>query len=352
MRERVLAIVTLIAQYFLEDQEPKSESDLVEELLAVGFAAEEIDAAFIWMENQTLQTAAESQELVAPVITHRVFSAEEQRHLTREARGFLVRLRGAGILDEELFEEIVHKSVQMTDEKSPSGRSRSSRCWPCLPAASTSGDRSSTACSKTTGRGCSTRHPGCGLPAAFFISGKNSMAQSLVIVESPAKAKTIEKFLGPGYKVLASYGHVRALPSKQGSVDVANDFDAEVRGAAESKHHIEAISKALKESDRLLLATDPDREGEAISWHLLAALGLDDGKATGCRSSGSSSTRSPRGRSCRPSPTPATSPRNWSMPSRPARSSTIWSASTSPRFCGKRSATGFPPAACSRWPCA
>ncbi|MCM2264655.1 MAG: type I DNA topoisomerase [Desulfuromonadales bacterium] len=106
------------------------------------------------------------------------------------------------------------------------------------------------------------------------------MTQSLVIVESPAKAKTIEKFLGPGYKVLASYGHVRALPSKQGSVDVAHDFTPKYAVLAESKRHIEAIRKALKESDRLLLATDPDREGEAISWHLLAALGLDRGKAT------------------------------------------------------------------------
>ncbi len=106
------------------------------------------------------------------------------------------------------------------------------------------------------------------------------MANALVIVESPAKAKTIEKFLGPGYKVLASYGHVRALPSKQGSVDVAHDFTPKYAVLVESKRHIEAIRKALKESDRLLLATDPDREGEAISWHLLAALGLDRGKTT------------------------------------------------------------------------
>ena len=105
------------------------------------------------------------------------------------------------------------------------------------------------------------------------------MAQTLVIVESPAKAKTIEKFLGPGYTVMASYGHVRALPSKQGSVEVASDFTPKYTVLAESKRHIETIRKALKESGRLLLATDPDREGEAISWHLLAALGLDGPKA-------------------------------------------------------------------------
>jgi len=106
------------------------------------------------------------------------------------------------------------------------------------------------------------------------------MAQTLVIVESPAKAKTIEKFLGPGFKVMASYGHVRALPSKQGSVDVAHGFTPKYAILAESKRHIEAIRKELKGADRLLLATDPDREGEAISWHLLAALGLDRGKTT------------------------------------------------------------------------
>ncbi len=101
------------------------------------------------------------------------------------------------------------------------------------------------------------------------------MAHNLVIVESPAKAKTIERFLGPDYTVMASFGHVRALPSKQGSVDTANDFEPKYHVLPESKKHIDAIKKALKGADSLLLATDPDREGEAISWHLLAALGLD-----------------------------------------------------------------------------
>jgi len=101
------------------------------------------------------------------------------------------------------------------------------------------------------------------------------MAHQLVIVESPAKAKTIEKFLGSEYRVLASFGHVRALTSKQGSVDTLNDFEPKYHVLPESKKHIDAIKRELKGADRLLLATDPDREGEAISWHLLAALGLD-----------------------------------------------------------------------------
>jgi len=105
------------------------------------------------------------------------------------------------------------------------------------------------------------------------------MSQNLVIVESPAKARTIEKFLGKDYKVLASYGHVRALPSKQGSVDTENDFEPKYDVLPESKKHLQDLKKELKCSETLLLATDPDREGEAISWHLLAALGIDPEKS-------------------------------------------------------------------------
>ncbi|MHB1399002.1 MAG: type I DNA topoisomerase [Trichloromonadaceae bacterium] len=104
------------------------------------------------------------------------------------------------------------------------------------------------------------------------------MAQSLVIVESPAKAKTIEKFLGKGYKVLASYGHVRALPSKQGMVDVEKNFEPNYQVLAESKKQIDLLKKEASQSSEIILATDLDREGEAIAWHLLEALGLrEDG---------------------------------------------------------------------------
>ncbi len=102
------------------------------------------------------------------------------------------------------------------------------------------------------------------------------MAKSLVIVESPAKAKTIEKFLGKGFKVLASYGHVRALPSKQGSVDIANDFEPKYHVLPESKKQLDLLKKEVKGCDELILATDLDREGEAIAWHLLEALGIDE----------------------------------------------------------------------------
>ncbi len=94
----------------------------------------------------------------------------------------------------------------------------------------------------------------------------------VVVVESPAKAKTINKYLGPDFTVLASYGHVRDLPAKDGSVDTEHGFEMLWEVAPESKKHVRAIAEALKTDDTLILATDPDREGEAISWHLKEAL--------------------------------------------------------------------------------
>ncbi len=94
----------------------------------------------------------------------------------------------------------------------------------------------------------------------------------VVVVESPAKAKTINKYLGSDYTVLASYGHVRDLPPKDGSVDPDKGFEMLWEVASDSKKHVKAIADALAEDGELILATDPDREGEAISWHLQEAL--------------------------------------------------------------------------------
>ena len=94
----------------------------------------------------------------------------------------------------------------------------------------------------------------------------------VVVVESPTKAKTINKYLGPGYIVLASYGHVRDLPAKDGSVRPEHDFEMLYVTEPDSVKHLRLIAKAAKGAKRLYLATDPDREGEAISWHVLQAL--------------------------------------------------------------------------------
>jgi DNA topoisomerase I len=94
----------------------------------------------------------------------------------------------------------------------------------------------------------------------------------LVVVESPAKAKTIEKYLGPGHRVLASYGHVRDLPAKDGSVDPDQDFAMEWQVSPDKTRQLKAITEEAKNADTLILATDPDREGEAISWHLAEVL--------------------------------------------------------------------------------
>lgn len=101
------------------------------------------------------------------------------------------------------------------------------------------------------------------------------MPKNLVIVESPAKARTIERYLGSGFRVLASYGHIRQLPSKQGSIDVENDFSPKYEVIEDNKKHVAALKKELKSADALLLATDRDREGEAIAWHLTEVLGAD-----------------------------------------------------------------------------
>ena len=106
-------------------------------------------------------------------------------------------------------------------------------------------------------------------------------AKNLLIVESPAKGRTLEKYLGPDFAVLASYGHVRDLVPKEGAVDPANDFATTYQLIERNEKHVNAIARALKKADSLYLATDPDREGEAIAWHLCELLrerGLLEGK--------------------------------------------------------------------------
>ncbi|MDP3299089.1 MAG: toprim domain-containing protein, partial [Phenylobacterium sp.] len=95
---------------------------------------------------------------------------------------------------------------------------------------------------------------------------------NVVVVESPAKAKTSNKYLGGDYIVLASYGHVRDLPPKDGSVRPDEDFAMSWDVDAKSAKRLNDIADAMKGADRLILATDPDREGEAISWHVLEVL--------------------------------------------------------------------------------
>src|SRR6202051_5151856 len=105
-------------------------------------------------------------------------------------------------------------------------------------------------------------------------SAATGMADNLVIVESPAKARTIKKYLGKDFEVLASYGHVRDLVPKEGAVDPDDGFAMKYQLVERNERHVEAIAKALKKAKSLHLATDPDREGEAIAWHLYEILKL------------------------------------------------------------------------------
>lgn len=110
-----MAIVSLIAQYFLEDRDLTSEGDLVDELLSIGFDADEIDAAFNWMENQALHSPDQT-ELLTPMTSYRIYTDEEKRVLDVDVRGFLARLRDMGILNNDVHEEIVLKALQIADE--------------------------------------------------------------------------------------------------------------------------------------------------------------------------------------------------------------------------------------------
>ena len=174
----------------------------------------------------------------------------------------------------------------------------------------------------------------------------------LVVVESPAKANTVEKYLGQGYRVLASKGHIRDLLETDGSVDPNSDFLMRWRTNPDRAQELDAIAKAVKDADGLILATDPDREGEAISWHVLEVLQAE------ARTQGQAGQ--PRrlqrhhqavrarcdGQSARDRP------RRWSTPISPAARSTISSASRCRRCCGASCPAPARPAACSRWRCA
>lgn len=105
---------------------------------------------------------------------------------------------------------------------------------------------------------------------------------NLVIVESPAKAKTIKKYLGSGYEVVASMGHIRDLPKSKIGVDIEHGFKPDYIEMKDKKELISSLKKQAKKSDKVYLATDPDREGEAISWHLAYILGAGSQRSEPC----------------------------------------------------------------------
>jgi DNA topoisomerase IA len=164
------------------------------------------------------------------------------------------------------------------------------------------------------------------------------MADNLVIVESPAKAKTIKKYLGKDFEVLASYGHVRDLVPKEGAVDPEHRFAMKYDIIERNEKHVEAISRALRKAKSLYLATDPDREGEAIAWHLHELL----------KERGDLVDKSVRRVVfyARPSRSRATCRSTSSTRSRRAARSITSSASTCRRCCGRRCSAACRPGAC------
>lgn len=171
------------------------------------------------------------------------------------------------------------------------------------------------------------------------------MQDNLVIVESPAKAKTIEKFLGKGYVVKSSFGHIRDLAKKGLGIDIANDFAPHYEISADKKKTVAELEKLAKEAKTVWLASDEDREGEAIAWHLYQVLGLKDDNTKrivfheitkNAILHGDQKIRAVD--------------LNLSTPSRRAVFSTDWSASSCRPCCGRRSSRRCRPAACRAWP--
>ncbi len=179
------------------------------------------------------------------------------------------------------------------------------------------------------------------------------MAKGLVIVESPAKAKTIQKYLGSGYEVEASLGHIKDLPKKSLGVDLDNDFSTEYVVIPGKEKVVAKLKKLAKSADAIYLAPDPDREGEAIAAHLAEELGGDSHRRQ---------EESQEGRQVAFSRVTfneitkravqeaflirVISTATWSTRSRPGASSTAWSATRFLRCCGTRCAAASPPDGC------
>ena len=169
----------------------------------------------------------------------------------------------------------------------------------------------------------------------------------LVIVESPAKAKTIGKYLGDDYEVTASMGHIRDLPASQLGIDVEHGYAPQYISIKGKEKLIKELKSKAKHADGVLLATDPDREGEAISWHLANILGLDPHEPNRVTFDEITKKGVKEGMAH-----PAPSTKICSTHSRPAVCWTVWWATSSARSSGARCAGAFPQAACRAWPCA
>ena len=165
------------------------------------------------------------------------------------------------------------------------------KCTPIGALKGTDGLATLTSASKTK----TSKSKGAKTTKNTSASGKKSSKKILVIVESPAKAKTIERHLGKNYIVRASMGHLRDLPKSQFGIDVENEFAPKyinVRGKGEL---IRALKKEAKNADKIYLASDPDREGEAIAWHLAFILGVDPEEDCRNRGGGAAPAPDPHG---------------------------------------------------------
>ena len=246
-------LIYVFDQYMLaEAPEVPERETLAADLERAGFGRHNVERALDWLAD----LAGERSRPDMSSRALRVFSADELERISTSCRGYLLQLEQEGILSPLQREIVIDRLVALDGDDVDIDRLK----WLVLMVLSSQPGQEQ-ACARME-------------DLLFDESGcvAQLMAENLVIVESPAKAKTIKKYLGKDFEVLASYGHVRDLIPKEGAVDPDKQFAMSYRSIERNEKHVDAISRALKKSKNLYLATDPDREGEAISWHLRELL--------------------------------------------------------------------------------
>ena len=259
MKDNVLdLLIYLFENYMSADDEPRPDRNTLKiELDKAGFAEPDIERALEWLDGLSGEQLGKVAEATARAV--RVFSGQELLRLDTDVRGYLMYLENLRILSGTQRELVIDRLMALEADEIDIEQVK----WVVLMVLfSQPGPRIRLRADGRPGLRRAHRRPAL----------DDHLSSNLVIVESPAKAKTIKKYLGKDFEVLASYGHVRDLVPKEGAVDPKRHFAMKYQVVERNQKHVDAIARALKKAKSLYLATDPDREGEAISWHLYELL--------------------------------------------------------------------------------
>ena len=284
----VLDILIYVFDRYMLDEAPEvpQRERLARDLEQAGFARAKVERALDWLTELAFEQM-HSPQAQTPQQGMRVFTDSELARLSTECRDVVLRLERARVLSSAQREIVIERMLALDTDEPRHRAAQVGGAHGAVQPARRAGAGGGTAgqCAALTRARQARSDVVRGSSADFrfrhtHFSHAQHMAENLVIVESPAKAKTIKKYLGPGFEVLASYGHVRDLVPKEGAVDPDNGYAMKYRLLEKNEKHVAAIARALVKAKSLILATDPDREGEAIAWHLKEIL-RERGELTG-----------------------------------------------------------------------